>query len=529
MLVVAGPIIPVVGQAEPVLHKLGPAAPLMQQQALPAGGQQPQQQPPAAAPADPAQPGPVVPQEIERFLELLMQNRMQAQAAPTAQQLEQLYHAVWERVGATYHDHEALKDWAQWENKYAGKLTTIEECEAAIKEMVSSLNDRWTKYTTSAEIAASRTQHQAGMEHLGMALARQPDGSYKLDFLMYGSPAQRSDLRKGDTVKSIGGKDLAGLDQKDADALLLQKAGTKVEIVYAHDGVEEKLTLTSAATPDPTVEARLLPGKIAYIRLPSFEDEAVVGEFANQLAALHKQAGGKFEGLVLDLRGNPGGQFQLAIMVSSLFVEKGTVVSSTTRNGRLVTHTRFETVKPFAQDFSGAEPALIALMKDLYTVPMSVITDGSTASAAEIVTGALKDNDRARIVGQTTYGKGVGYQTGRLPTGGVLSITSLDYLTPSGYNLANKGIVPHTVVVQLRGSLIDTQLSVALDEIKQQQKNSNPAKPQGAAASSQQLDAGSVLLRAALISLVLLGLFLYGMHMHLQAKREEEKRKGNGQ
>jgi len=195
---------------------------------------------------------------------------------------------------------------------------------------------------------------------------------------------------------------------------------------------------------------------------------------ANFMAAvddLDTQASGKLEGIVFDLRGNPGGQFQLAIFVSSLFLEKGTIVTGTTRNGRLVTHTTYDVIPVLAHTVKNPPSDLDKVVKILQTKPLSVLTDGSTASAAEIVTGALKDNGRAVIIGGTTYGKGVGYNRFNLPTGGVLLITSLDYLTPSGFNLSNKGIQPGIVVDQPRGSQVDEQLNAGVKSVKDQVLN----------------------------------------------------------
>lgn len=480
----------------------------------------PSKQQPAVQP--PTEPGPIiVPLDVLR--EFLREHMATQQAAPTPEQLEGLYNKVWERVGATYHDHEALKDWLSWKEKYKGKLTTEAELEAALKEMLASLNDRWTKYTPSTEIQAQRTAAQSGIAPLGMALARQADGTYRLDFLIYGSSAQQSDLRKNDIIKSIDGKDLSQLSQDEVDKLLAGKAGTKVEVVYSKDGKDGKLTLTYARIPEAQVEAKLLPGKIAYVRLPDFMAEETVGAMAEALAKMHKVSGG-FNGLILDLRGNPGGQFQLAIFVSSLFIENGTVVSSTTRQGRLVTHERYEVIRPFAHDFDGQPAEIVALMKDLFVVPMSVLTDGSTASSSEIVTGALKDNGRATVIGTTTYGKGVGYQTGRLPTGGVLSITSLDYLTPSGFNLSNKGISPNLVVEQPRGSKVDEQLAAAVKDIQQKQLKNQivPALPK---TSGQEAEGPqSTALIAIGIALIMLVVVLIGYNQKLQRDNDRKKR-----
>jgi len=386
----------------------------------------------------------------------------------TAAELEDLYHQVWEAVGNNYHTPSALKDWGKWDHKYDGQLKTGDDLEKALQDMLASLNDRWTEYISSSAIAQARADAKAGIVDLGLMLKQQSDGSYRIDYLMYGSPAQKSDLRKGDIVKTAAGKTLKGMSPNDVEKLLKGKDGTKITIVYADSGKDVSIDLTCAATPAAVVEHKLLPGNIGYVRLPDFGSETTIATFMAAVQDLDTQAGGKLEGIVFDLRGNPGGQFQLAIFVSSLFLEKGTIVTGTTRSGRLVTHTTYDVIPVLAHTVTNPPSDVDKVVKILQTKPLSVLTDGSTASAAEIVTGALKDNGRAVIIGGTTYGKGVGYNRFNLPTGGVLLITSLDYLTPSGFNLSNKGIQPGIAVDQPRGSKVDEQLNAGVKSVKDQ-------------------------------------------------------------
>jgi carboxyl-terminal processing protease len=476
-----------------------------------------------AKPVNPLDNGGPMPADLQEFFQHLF-GQMQAQVAPpTPKQLEDVYKSVWYRINATYYDHDALKNFGQWKNKYDGKLTTPAELETAIKEMAGSLNDRWTSYTTSEEIKQSMSQHNAGLEPLGMMFKQHQDGSYVIDFMVYGTPAQKSDLRKGDTVKSINGKDLTGLTATEVEKLTLVKAGDEATIVAVIDGKDVTFTLKSAPADAPDFAAKLLPGNIAYVRLPSFESEEMVAGLVGNLQELYKASGGKLNGLVLDLRGNPGGVFDYARQVASLFLSQGVIVTSTTRQGLELHEERFSVVKAWPHDFGDAPPEAIAFLHTLETVPMTVLTDGSSASCSEILTGALKDNGRAVIVGQTTYGKGVGYQSGRHRAGGWLSVTSLSYLTPSGYNLANKGIDPDIPVAQPRGAALDVQLDAAVKAVKSQQMT--PAKPQGQQSSPLAfIDPNGVVVKAAMIAVFFLAIVLFGVHLHMRAQAEEKKK-----
>lgn len=520
---------------------IGPA--LQKQQVTPGTpvkpAAKPQQQPasptanPATAPdttgSGNASPTVVPSDAIKHILEQLGLSPSGQAAAPTPAQLEAFYHSVWEHVGEVYHDTSLLQNWGQWENKYKGQLNTPADLDKALQEMLASLNDQWTKVITADEIAAARKNHAAGIESVGLALKPQANGNFfVVDYVPFGTPAQKSNLfRRGDVVKSIAGKSVSGLTQKEVDALLTGKVGSTVEIVFNHDGADDKATVTIAATDDGQLVGQMLPGNIAYVRYPDFESEDVYEALLQGLVQIEAGTKGNLKGLILDLRGNPGGVFGVALETASVFLEKGTIVTTTTREGRLVTNTGYNVSPALPHEFAGQPKNLTAFIKALYDVPMVVLVDGNSASCAEILTGALKDNHRAIIVGTTTYGKGVGYSRDQLPTGGVITITSLDYLTPSGFNLSHKGITPDVVVDQPRGAVsTDVQLAAAVQAL-----NTQIAKPPSAGSkpvTNGGEDGGGLeslpIVQAALVALFLLAVTLYSVHQHLQKKRAEEKR-----
>lgn len=446
-------------------------------------------------------------------------------AQPTPDQLEAVYNKVWSDVAESYHDADNLKDWYLWQDKYKGQLKTTDDLEKALKEMLGSLKDEWTKYISTAEIAKQRANAQAGISDLGVWIAVNPDGSYRVDYLTYGSPSYTSELRKGDTLKSAGGKPLQGLSKDEAEALLQGKDGTTVELVYVRDGKEHTTKLAFAATVDTGVTYNMIQGtSIGYIRYNQF-DQRTFAAFLAGLADLHKSANGQLGGLILDLRGNPGGEVNVALNLISIFVEKGTVLRSTTREGRMYTHQSYEVIAPNKHDFAGADAETAQMIKDFYTVPLIVLVDNSSASSSEITTGALKDTGRATIIGTQTYGKGVGYVNGRIPPGGVLFITSMHYLTPSGYNLAHKGIPPHIVVERTPGSKTDDQLLKAIDLMKTTMApdpfKTQPASPKKT--MGQDSLENNLFVIAGGIAL-LLALCVWGWYGHRQSRiRDAEK------
>lgn len=418
---------------------------------------------PVAVPKAPSAPLQII--TDPRMIQQLFGRDQGAPMTPTPEMLEAVFNRVWQQVAQSYHDPARLTDWYKFQDKYKGKLLTEEDLEKALKEMLASLRDPWTKYITTAEINAARADAEAGVSSLGIWIVRNPDGSYHVDYTTYGTTSYRSGLHKHDELISANGKPFNGLPQEAAEALLKGKDGSTIEVVYRRNGKEysEKLTVTPAA--ETGVVARLIPGNIAYVRLPQFDPQSF-GMFVQALQQLHAQSGGNLNGLIFDLRGNPGGMVDLALKTASIFMEKGTIVNSTTREGRMVTHQGYEVIAPLPHDFIGAPQEIVTMITDFYKVPMVVLIDGSSASSSEIVTGALKDSGRATILGTTTYGKGVGYNTGSIPPGGTLYVTTMDYLTPSGYNLSNKGIPPQIVVERTPGAKGDEQLEAAIKLLK---------------------------------------------------------------
>lgn len=429
------------------------------------GAAQEHMTPPVLPSSQQEQSGQEIPPEIlEFFFGVPAQQAQPADDTIPADVLEKFYHDVWAMIGHRYYNPDALKDWGTWEHKYKGKLTTPEEMDKAVAEMVNSLGDRWTKYTPPDELEQRFFAGIFGVVHIGMQLDRQADGTYRVHAFAYGSPAHKSDLRIGDVIKSIGGKELKGLSEADVEQMLVDRAGIKRQVVYLDAGKEVPIEIQFERTPPALVEAKSLPGNIVYARLPHFANSRILTQLQNAISELQKQAGGEFDGLILDLRANPGGKFEFAVEGAHLFIEKGTIVTARTRRGR-ISNDLASVVSPalphVVQSRTEDETKLATL---LLKKPLVVLQDGSTASASEIVIGALKDNGRARIVGTTTLGKAVGYDQYRLDNEGVLTITELKYLTPKGTDIYQKGITPHVVAPQPRGST-DVQLEAGVKEL----------------------------------------------------------------
>ena len=384
---------------------------------------------------------------------------------PTPAALEDLYHRVWQAIGDSFYAPEQLTSWGEWEHKYDGKLTRGKELDKAIHELLASVGDRWPRYTSKDDSTGARFhQYLERSVHIGMLLARNEDGTYRIEALVYGSPAQKSVLRVGDTIKYIDQHDLKRSTPAQVEALLHQPVGSTIRIVYSADGEDSMFEMEVSPTPPAPVVAKLLNRSILYARLPDFRTDEILATFENCILEIQRKAPSGIDGVVFDLRGNPGGEFKRGVSVASYFLEKGVVATSTTRDGRLVVEAAYRTtpIPSYAKQSLSAEWK--SLLEVLHERPLVVLVDGSSMSASELVAGALKDNGRALIVGTPTFGKAVGYQRYDLDNEGELTITSMKYRTPKGTDVSRGGLQPDVLVQQTRGSQ-DVQLSAAVEQV----------------------------------------------------------------
>lgn len=274
------------------------------------------------------------------------------------------------------------------------------------------------------ETAESSAGSRPGRE----AEPRVPRGLH-VNTVLPGGPAAAAGVRPGDEIAVVDGHDTTGLPTPDALELLRGNAGSAVQLTVRGSGGSRPLRLTRAEVRSQLVTSSLTPVatgagdrpvRVGVIRLLEFD--ARVGDQV-RAAAAGLVAGGA-ERLVLDLRGNPGGLVDEALSVVSAFVPAGTTVYS--RQGLHLAPRSYVT---------GLEPVAA-------TLPLTVLVDRDTASAAEIVAGALQDGGRATVSGTTTYGKGVMQQIWPLPAGGGLKLTVAEFLTPAGHRIQLTGIHP---------------------------------------------------------------------------------------
>lgn len=312
--------------------------------------------------------------------------------------------------------------YARIKNEYVDDVDDHALMEKAIRGMVAAL-DPHSAYLDSSELDQVRVSTMGSYPGVGIEVAGS-DGAVRIVKVIDGSPAQAAGLLAGDQLTSIDGGEV-GLDLAGALARLRGPSGTLVHLSIRRSTVPQTLEfeLRRAQVAVHSVAGATLEPGYAYVRISTFS-ETTPEDLQKMILRLKRDNQGAFRGLILDLRNNPGGVLESGVAVADAFLEAGVIV---TADGRTA-DARFEMDATPGDLIDGA--------------PMVVLVNAGSASASEIVAGALKDHDRALLVGRRTYGKGSVQTVMPLSHGGAVKLTTSRYFTPSGASIHGRGLVP---------------------------------------------------------------------------------------
>lgn len=337
----------------------------------------------------------------------------------------------------------------------------------AIRGMLSGL-DPHSAYLDGEEFKELRIGTTGEFGGLGIEVGME-NGFVKVIAPIDDTPAERAGVKSGDLVIRLDDKPVKGMELNDAVKIMRGKPGTKITLTIVREGEEKplKITITRAVIKVRSVKSRLLEPGFAYVRITQFQSKTA--EYLNNAVSdLRKESNGTLKGLVLDLRNNPGGVLSAAVSVSDAFLEKGLIVYT---EGR---------VKDSQLSFS-AKPKDI-----LKSAPMVVLVNGGSASASEIVAGALQDHKRAIIIGSRTFGKGSVQTILPVNDDGALKLTTARYYTPSGRSIQAEGIEPDIALENLKVAAAEAP---AVDSLKEADLARHLASPNGnSAAPSESAD-----------------------------------------
>lgn len=431
----------------------------------------------------------------------------------TAQQTfngPQAYKEVFDRLSRFHinlQDPQKRADWEkEWKDKYKGKLVTEDATNEAILEMVHSLEMIFDNYLLPDAVKAMNQQTDPSFAGIGIhvqvkgylqELKRLDDlpkdpteaelkeaGTIRnderpftvADEPMDDLPAQKAGLQRGDEILEVDGTTLDGLTSSEAVELIRGKIGTDVTLKIrraddtAANGVKEfDVKITRAKVVPKVVKVKDLGDGVTHIRLYNFMSKNLESEMVDAL-----KQGAKGKAIVFDLRGNGGGRLDAALNVLNYFVEEGVVLVKRERDGdgfeiettsllkNLGLVQRENTTNPAHDSIRAMGRATMVVPKDM---PVVVLIDGGSASASEIVSGALQHQKRAKIMGTPSFGKGVGQAVMPLSFGRMVTVTTFEFM-PGGNAMALIGIIPDKTVEQPEGDMWDPDKDTQLDAAK---------------------------------------------------------------
>ncbi|GGK33089.1 peptidase S41 [Deinococcus malanensis] len=304
----------------------------------------------------------------------------------------------------------------------------------AIQGALGSLSDEFTYYTEPANNAIDAQNLSGEFGGIGVTLvAANPDGTGgKIDNVYRGGAASESGVQIGDVFVKIGDKEVLTSKLDEIVRLVRGKEGTTVDVTFSRDGKPYTVKMERRKVTIVSVEQTVLPGNVGYIALNTFYNEKVSEQFR---AAVTDMKAKGITKLVLDLRDNGGGLLNSGVDAADQFMQSGPIVSLRDRSGRT---TVSGTARAQASDYTGK---------------LVVLVNKNSASASEIVAGALQDTKRATVVGEQTFGKGVAQIPLTTSDGGKVAIVNSAWLTPAGREIHKKGITPDVTVKDTRSTV----------------------------------------------------------------------------
>lgn len=330
-----------------------------------------------------------------------------------------LYGHAWHLVKDSFYDqHFGGEDWGRWEHHYDNKLKSLDDAHKAIETMLASLGDPYTRFLDRDAFDEEKSQIEAHLFGVGMQLGMNKEHKVVVIAPIEGTPAAAAGIHPGDEIVEVDGKPVKGQSLDQVVKQIRGPINTKVAITFLRKTEKRKVSMSRAEIPIRAVaDCEILPGNIGYIRLDSFISSKANSEMRESL----KKTSGT-EGLIIDLRNNPGGLLANAIDIANMFLDNGIIVSTI--------------------DADGYKSSQNSSKNPICKKPMVVLINRGSASASEILSGALRDNGRAKLVGEKSFGKGLVQAINKLDDNSGINVTIARYLTPNDTDIHKVGIVP---------------------------------------------------------------------------------------
>lgn len=331
---------------------------------------------------------------------------------------KKLFLKSWRIIKSKYYDPTMNgQDWSKWNKHYIDKIETTEDAYVAINSMLASLDDPYSKFMNKEEFSEQNTSIDAKIVGIGVNIMS-ISGKIIIISVVDETPANKAGIKAGDIILKVNGKDVSGKTINDVAALIRGEIDTSVKIELLRDKKKITKEIKREEIQIKNIKSSVVDKNIGYIQIVSFISSDMTKEFVD---ALNKTQ--DCQGLIIDLRGNTGGLMPNAVVIADMFLTQGHIVSIVDRDKQKSDIDA--QVKPYA-----------------INKPVVLLIDEGTASASEILSGALKDNQKAILVGKKTYGKGMIQRIYPMPNQTGMNLTIAKYLTPKGFDINKTGINP---------------------------------------------------------------------------------------
>lgn len=357
-------------------------------------------------------------------------------------QPQKLFEKAWKIIYRDYYEPSFNhQDWLKWKTRYHGKIKTDDDAKVAIDTMIASLNEPYTRFMNKKDFEELVTSITSKIYGIGVNIYSN-SGKIEVFNVIPSTPADFSGIKQGDYIIAVDGKDTNGMNVSEVASLVRGPENSIVELTLLRDGKKLTKKIKRKEIKIKNVKSSIIDNHIGYIQIVSFMGGTTPNEFLEALENTKNT-----DSMILDLRGNTGGLLDNAVFIANLFIPQGEIVEIIYRNG----YKKSIQAKPSQQ---------------LLNKPLVVLVNGASASASEILSGALKDYKKAKLVGKKTFGKGLVQKVVPLPNMTGVNITIARYLTPKGTDINKLGIKPDIEIgndfdFYLNSSKKDLQLEAA--------------------------------------------------------------------
>lgn len=356
---------------------------------------------------------------------------------------QKLFDRTWKVIAKDYYEPTLNhQDWSRWKYRYQGKIKTDEDARVAIDTMIASLNEPYTRFMTQKDFEELATSITSKIYGIGVNIYSN-SGKIEVFNVIPSTPADFAGLKQGDIITAVDGKEINGMNVSEVATLVRGPENSLVELTVLREGKKLTKKIKRKEIKIKNVKSSVIDNHIGYIQIISFMGGTTPNEFMEALENTKNT-----DSIIIDLRGNTGGLLDNAVFIANMFIPQGEIVEIIYRNGYK------KSIKAKTD-------------QQVLDKPVVVLVNGASASASEILSGALKDYHKAKLVGKKTFGKGLVQKVVPLPNQTGLNVTIARYLTPNGTDINKLGIKPDIEVGNDFDFFINNKKDVQLEKAKE--------------------------------------------------------------